>query len=312
MMKIIIISTLAILYAAQSSYAANITEWLESHNTRRKKYHEANNKTVVDLKWSTGLYGLAKQHADESAQNCARVAYTGDYGFNGAQFTPKNLTAESALNIWEGKMSSGYPDNGAITQAIWRATRYVGCYTAVNDVRQCSVAICLYAKPGNCNMVGASGLTTAAINKWKNLTYADYSVCTPACPPEGCEPTPMPTRKPTKTPTTTEPTTSKPTTLKPTTKEPTTKKPTTSKPTTSKPTTSKPTTKKPTTKKPTTKKPTTKKPTTKKPTTSKPTTSKPTTKKPTTKKPTTSKPTTKNPTTKKPTTKKPTTKKPTN
>ena len=159
MMKIIISSTLAILFVAQS-YAANITEWLLSHNTRRKKYHEANNKTVVDLKWSTGLWGLAKQNADVSAQNCARVAYSGDYGFNGAQFSPQNLTAESALNIWEGKMSSGYPDNAAITQAIWRASCYVGCYTAVNDVRKCSVAICIYAKPGNCNMVGASGLTT--------------------------------------------------------------------------------------------------------------------------------------------------------
>ena len=295
MMKIIISSTLAILFVAQS-YAANITEWLLSHNTRRKKYHEANNKTVVDLKWSTGLWGLAKQNADVSAQNCARVAYSGDYGFNGAQFSPQNLTAESALNIWEGKMSSGYPDNAAITQAIWRASRYVGCYTAVNDVRKCSVAICIYAKPGNCNMVGASGLTTAAINKWKNLTYADNSVCTPACPPEGCEPTPMPTamptrkptRKPTKTPTTTEPTTSRPTMKNPVTKKPTTTKPTSTEPTTTEPTTSKPTTSRPTTKNPVTKKPTT----------SKPTTTKPTTKKPTTKNPITKKPTTKNPTTK--------------
>lgn len=199
-------STLALLFAVQASSALAAgtsnyykAEWIEAHNTRREKFHTANGKSVVKLKWSNSLADLAKTWAEENALQCKNRQGDDDgYGRNGVmrQGTTSGLSPEWALANWEAKKMLGFPDNGAITQAIWRPTQYVGCYTAVNKEKNCSAGVCYYAKPGNCNMGATYGTTVAARNKWKERTFADDSLCTPELPPNMTT-----TKKPTKKPT---------------------------------------------------------------------------------------------------------------
>lgn len=208
-------SMLAILFAinAWTASAAGTSnyykaEWIEAHNTRRAKFHTANDKSVVNLKWNNKLADKAKTWAEGNAEKCRnRQGSDEGYGRNGVlrQGTTTTLTPEWALSNWESKKMKGFPVNEAITQAIWRPTKYVGCYLAVNKEKNCSAGVCYYAKPGNCNMGGAAGNSTEAVNVWRQKTFADFSGCTPACPPglEGCDATPTkkPTRKSTKNPT---------------------------------------------------------------------------------------------------------------
>lgn len=200
------ISTVALLFAIQAStVSANKDEWLKAHNDRRFKYQTTlNNKSVVNLKWSSGLTALAKTWAEGNVAICTNRSGNSEYGRSSVmrKGTTSGLTAEWTLANWENKKSLGYPSNGAFTQAIWRPTKYVGCYIAssTDPSNQCQSAVCYYAKPGNCAMSGASGTTTAAKTAWRQKVYADDSGCGPDCPPEGC-PTRSPTRKPTRKPT---------------------------------------------------------------------------------------------------------------
>ena len=162
------------------------SEWIYEHNTRREAYHTGYNVTYEPLVWSTGLKDLAQSKADENAAECSHVPPSEDYGVNsimavGSSIEP--LTAAWTVSKWftKSRIRGGYPDNGAMTQALWRASEYVGCATAEGD--GCAVAICYYARPGNCAMTedtyGSSG-------DWQTKTFADESNCVPACPPEGC------------------------------------------------------------------------------------------------------------------------------
>jgi hypothetical protein len=48
-----------------------------------------------------------------------------------------------------------YPANAHLTQALWRATRYLGCGDAVknlDDGAVCRVQVCRYVRTGNCSM----------------------------------------------------------------------------------------------------------------------------------------------------------------
>ena len=50
----------------------------------------------------------------------------------------------------EDEANLSYPDNGHLTQILWRATRYVGCADAVRpyDGGRCHTQVCRYSKPG--------------------------------------------------------------------------------------------------------------------------------------------------------------------
>ena len=48
-----------------------------------------------------------------------------------------------------------YPENAHLTQALWRATRYLGCGDAAKfyeDGSVCRVQVCRYVRTGNCSM----------------------------------------------------------------------------------------------------------------------------------------------------------------
>ena len=161
-------------------------EWLYEHNTRREAYHTGYNVTYEPLVWSPGLKDLAQSKADENAAECSHVPPSEDYGVNsimavGSSIEP--LTAAWTVSKWftKSRIREGYPDNGAMTQVVWRASEYVGCATAEGD--GCAVAICYYARPGNCAMTEE---TYGSSGDWQTKTFADESACAPFCPPEGC------------------------------------------------------------------------------------------------------------------------------
>eukprot|EP00579_Thalassiosira_antarctica_P010181 CAMPEP_0201925302 /NCGR_PEP_ID=MMETSP0903-20130614/14455_1 /ASSEMBLY_ACC=CAM_ASM_000552 /TAXON_ID=420261 /ORGANISM="Thalassiosira antarctica, Strain CCMP982" /LENGTH=250 /DNA_ID=CAMNT_0048462955 /DNA_START=127 /DNA_END=879 /DNA_ORIENTATION=- len=159
-------------------------QWLNAHNTRRKKYHVGAGVSYRPLKWSVGLKDLATNWAKDLAKSCKNKSAQGEeYGVNsqGQQGSKTAPSAGQSLQLWESKLGSGYPANQAMTQALWRPTNYVGCGSASSGTGNCAYSVCYYAKPGNCGMGKFTG------NRWKTPTYADKSGCTPDCPPEGCK-----------------------------------------------------------------------------------------------------------------------------
>jgi hypothetical protein len=208
-----LLTLLQALIVASSAAANTKEDWLKAHNDMRSKYHIANSKTVVKLKWSTGLAALAKIWAERNAKQCKnRAGNDGGYGRNGVirQGLSLGLTPEWTLANWENQYASGYPSNKAFTQAIWRSTEYVGCYTSVNEDTKCKAAVCYYAQRGNCDMDGAAGDDANSVAVWTEKVFADPSPknkCGKLCPPEGCREVPIntnvfqvsiPTRKPTR------------------------------------------------------------------------------------------------------------------
>ena len=84
--------------------------------------------------------------------------------------------------------------NGHLTNALWRATRYVGCAEASKTysvqvgtktvMKTCRAQVCRYAKPGNCSM--GSFKDENGVVDWETAMLNDDSPCKPICPPEGC------------------------------------------------------------------------------------------------------------------------------
>ena len=211
-MKVIstLLTLVIVLQALPASAADTEEDWLKAHNDMRFKYHTANSKTVVNLKWSTGLAALAKTWAEGNTQQCKnRSGNDGGYGRNSVlhqgQGLPSGLTPAWALYNWENQYALGYPSNQEFTQAIWRSTEYVGCYTSVKEATKCKAAVCYYAQPGNCGMSGADSVAV-----WTEKVFADPSQknnCGNLCPPEvgtclkngaTSKPVGKPTRKPVK------------------------------------------------------------------------------------------------------------------
>ncbi|KAL7465567.1 hypothetical protein ACHAXS_005887 [Conticribra weissflogii] len=168
--------------------SARQQSWLDSHNKLRKEFHEANDETYEPLKWSNSLRSRSLKFAKTLAsEGCAlRSDPDNKFGQNLAvkYYSSEFQATDDVLNAFKDKASSGYPANGSYTQAVWRATEYVGCADAKgtdSKGKPCVVSVCRYAKPGNCNMSGYTGGS-----KWKTPALADDSACGPSCPPGGC------------------------------------------------------------------------------------------------------------------------------
>ena len=196
--------------------------WLLAHNVRRKKYHEQWGKTYVPLKWSPMLANQARQWANKLLDLCDEVHVPHEPGIREGENMAKNIgsgdngelkTPDQVLNKWvEMEMGDGYPANAHLTQvrradlafqrflllcnllqtfyhcthtqALWRASKYVGCADSVKAIEggYCRYQVCRYATAGNCNMGYWNAVSG---NNWMKPMLNDESKCGPDCTPEG-------------------------------------------------------------------------------------------------------------------------------
>jgi len=174
------------------------TEWLESHNSRRKSWHRINGKSYVPLKWSIALKDESMKFAKKLLQaSCGGLYHDEDnkHGENlasnsGSGDWAQIRSADSIVARWvEDEVDYGYPGNGHLTQVLWRASKYVGCADASKaktNGGRCRVQVCRYARPGNCNM-DKSNYDTNRNDWWQIPMLMADSPCGPACPPDGCQ-----------------------------------------------------------------------------------------------------------------------------
>jgi len=167
----------------QSFTAQTKVQWLNKHNEARESFHTENDVSFAPLVWSDSLAEAAVKRANDIAPTCGSGSATMDpWGENVGRtsFGVYNEALVSPDYVFDGWDD---PDDHPLTfrQIMWRPTRYVGCASNITQMDTdgpfCHVAVCYYARPGNCNVNNET---------WLNQTLADYSKCGPPCPNEGC------------------------------------------------------------------------------------------------------------------------------
>ncbi|KAL7542082.1 hypothetical protein ACHAXR_011501 [Thalassiosira sp. AJA248-18] len=169
------------------------TDWLESHNTRRKEWHERYGKTYVPLKWSNALKDESQNFAEkllepeDACGNKNNIHGENLASNNGSGSWAEVRSTDSVLARWvEDEADDPYPANGHLTAVLWRASKYVGCGEASKPRKgggMCHAQVCRYTRPGNCNM---NGYKTNQMDWWIKPVMQDDSPCGPECPPDGC------------------------------------------------------------------------------------------------------------------------------
>ncbi|KAL9189149.1 hypothetical protein ACHAXT_011639 [Thalassiosira profunda] len=181
-----------------SSMSERDCEWWWAHDYRRRDWHtrcysgQYCNKTYRHLKWSSTLKQHAQVYANKLLDTCDDTGIKHDQTDQG-----ENLAKNKGKGNWGQKYPAdkvtkrfvdneefwGWNRNAHLTQAMWRATRYMGCAESVKDMgggKLCRMQVCRYAKAGNCMM----GKYNSHIGKnWMKPVFADDSPCGPMCPP---------------------------------------------------------------------------------------------------------------------------------
>ncbi|KAL3791119.1 hypothetical protein ACHAW5_004537 [Stephanodiscus triporus] len=173
----------------QASMNYREKEWLNAHNSRRRKYNGG--RGYVAMRWSRSLASRAKSHANRLANNCKSGSLTHAHGIEEGENLAKNqgqgtwgslYPADKIMRRWvEAELGWSYPKNAHMTQVVWRATQYVGCGEALktySNNHRCRVQVCRYVKAGNCAVRNGN---------WRAEAWEDDSSCGADCPPnEGC------------------------------------------------------------------------------------------------------------------------------
>lgn len=163
------------------------TEWLVAHNTRREEFHTAEGTEYRPLVWSDSLAEDADNWLDTILTDCTthkepNLVEGENLSFRKVGSERDTEVPDNMLKRWvDYKANKDYPDNESFTQAMWRATRYVGCADrskTLSDGQICYASICRYARAGNCVM--------GKYDDWKIPTLADRTPCGPVCPDDGC------------------------------------------------------------------------------------------------------------------------------
>ena len=147
----------------------------------------------------------SKEYADKLLEGCRGDDPKHDpytiYGENlarnvGSGYWGQLYEPDDIVNRFvEREVGLPWAQNGHLTNALWRATRYVGCAESETSYpvtkanghvvqHTCRIQVCRYAKPGNCSM--GSYRNANGVHDWKTPMLADDSPCGPDCPPEGC------------------------------------------------------------------------------------------------------------------------------
>ena len=176
------------------SMTARDSEWLDSHNVRRKEWHERYNTTYVPLEWSNSLKESSQVWADHLLDSCGQGMFHDpdtQYGENVAgnsgsgSWGEVKPTEKILYRFVEREANWEYPKNSHLTQVLWRATKYVGCAEASKPKEgggMCHTQVCRYARPGNCNM----GKHRGDGEWWLEPMLMDDSPCGPSCPSDRC------------------------------------------------------------------------------------------------------------------------------
>lgn len=176
-------------------------EWWWAHDYRRRDWHTRCyagmycNKSYRHLKWSPELKADAKIYAEKLLNTCDDNTIKHDATEQG-----ENLAKNKGSGNWGGLYSAdkvtkrfmdneefwGWNRNAHLTQAAWRASRYIGCAESSKSMggnKMCRMQVCRYAKAGNCMM----GKYNAATGKnWMVPMMMDDTPCGPMCPSGGC------------------------------------------------------------------------------------------------------------------------------
>jgi len=148
--------------ASHRNETSNATSQLVevSHNTRRKAWHERHNKSYVPLKWDNPLKAEAKVWAETLLASCGKGMYhdpNTKYGecatanLGTASFGKLHTPDEIVRRYVEREENWQPPKNSHLTQALWRATKFVGCAEATKSMgegKTCHTQVCRYARPG--------------------------------------------------------------------------------------------------------------------------------------------------------------------
>jgi len=144
-------------------------QYLEAHNKRRREWHSRYGKEFRPLVWSNGLKESAMIYAnkllntctsgppvhdpdDDYAENIARNVGSGGWG---QLYSPDKILGRFV----EREEGLPWARNGHLTNAIWYASRYVGCAEAnksymvkkangIENEHNCRIQVCRYSKPG--------------------------------------------------------------------------------------------------------------------------------------------------------------------
>lgn len=180
---------------ASSSNGGRSTDqyWTDLHNEVRRHYHGKYGYSFINLVWSNDLAQSSQGYANVLASSpCDQYDHdpNNPYGENLAVMwesndpSGENSRIKRVMDAWtydEEIKNTALPyqeGSGHWTQAIWRATKYVGCATAFRSSESCHVFVCRYITPGNC---------ARGVNTWLADTMQDTTRCEPQCPPtEGC------------------------------------------------------------------------------------------------------------------------------
>ncbi|KAL3822585.1 hypothetical protein ACHAXA_011504 [Cyclostephanos tholiformis] len=173
-------------------------EWLNSHNKRRRYWHPYYNTTYVPLQWSEKLKAEAKVWADTLLDSCGDGMHHDpqrDWGENAAansgagSWATRRPPDKIVARFIDREVGDPWPINGHLTQALWRASHYVGCAEShklmdADGIRECHTQVCRYARTGNCNMNAYTDETGAV--DWLTPMLEDANYCGPICPNDGC------------------------------------------------------------------------------------------------------------------------------
>lgn len=192
--------TFKVGYDWVSNMSERDCEWWWAHHTRRQDWHtrcypEYCNKEYRHLRWSTTLASDAREYAEKLLDTCDTAGISHDHMNEG-----ENLAKNKGKEDW-GEMYTadkivgrfvdneefwGWNDNAHLTQALWYASRYIGCGDSVKDLGDgitCRMQVCRYAKAGNCNM---NAYSSSVGNNWRKPMMEDDTLCGPTCPDGGC------------------------------------------------------------------------------------------------------------------------------
>ncbi|KAL7532842.1 hypothetical protein ACHAXR_004889, partial [Thalassiosira sp. AJA248-18] len=150
----------------------------------------------IPLLWSESLKAEAKVWADTLLDSCETGAYHDPqriYGENAASnvgsgsWGTRRAPGKIVTRFVEYELNWDWPENGHLTQVLWRASKYVGCadsHKKMDSRRDCHTQVCRYARTGNCNMGAFKG--DDGIVDYTSAMLEDVNYCGPICPLGGC------------------------------------------------------------------------------------------------------------------------------